>query len=175
MENSSKARKITPNYVDNYVDGVDRTVYMHQSGENIYTTARMLFPDHTAWRNRVRCKTVRHDSYRIRTVETAIVTRFTHPPRNKLIRAAAVREKHVIKKERLTVWRSLDQVLLILLRLSIFPEWRVLRSYPVAEPHLPAGVAAPAHPPLPEARVSSARVGRADSLCRRSTRLPQRR
>ena len=98
MENSSKARKITPNYVDNYVDGVDRTVYMHQSGENIYTTARMLFPDHTAWRNRVRCKTERHDSNRIRTVETATVTRFTHPPRNKLIRAVPVQSEHVIIK-----------------------------------------------------------------------------
>ena len=162
--------------MDNYVDGVDRTVYMHQSGENIYTTARMLFPDHTAWRNRVRCKTERHDSNRIRTVETATVTRFTHPPRNKLIRAVPVQSEHVIIiKERLTVWRSLDQVLIILLRLSIFPERRVLRSYPVAEPHIPAEVDAPAHPPLPEARVSSARVGRADSLCRRSTRLPQKR
>ena len=98
MENSSKARKITPNYVDNYVDGVDRTVYMHKSGENIYTTTRMLFHNHTAWRNRVRCKTMCHDSNIIRTAETVFVTIFTHPPRNKLICAAPVQSEHVIIK-----------------------------------------------------------------------------
>jgi len=39
VENSSKARKITIKIVDNYVDGVDRNVNIHDIRQNIYTSS----------------------------------------------------------------------------------------------------------------------------------------
>ncbi|MEZ4510155.1 MAG: hypothetical protein R2881_11275, partial [Eubacteriales bacterium] len=39
VENSSKARKITIKNVDNYVDGVDRNVNIHDMRQNIYTSS----------------------------------------------------------------------------------------------------------------------------------------
>lgn len=82
--------------MDNYVDGVDRTVNMHQSGRNIYTTMRMLFSNHPACVNRFRCKIARHDFVIARTPEHAFLTEIAHPPRNNSDCAALLPTSHVI-------------------------------------------------------------------------------
>jgi len=58
VENHQKTRNSTTILVDNYVDGVDRTVNMHQKAKNIYTSVFLWIVQAAACENRHNCKTI---------------------------------------------------------------------------------------------------------------------
>jgi hypothetical protein len=58
VENHQKTRNSTTLLVDNYVDGVDRTVNMHQKAKNIYTSVFLWIVQAAACENRHNCKTI---------------------------------------------------------------------------------------------------------------------
>ena len=62
VENHEKSRNSTTYSVDNYVDGVDRIVYIHQNAKNIYTTCFMRNKQAVASQKGRNCKTGRKNA-----------------------------------------------------------------------------------------------------------------
>ena len=58
VENQEKTRNSTTMSVDNYVDGVDRTVNIHQKAKNIYTSTFPRIVQPAACENLHNCKTI---------------------------------------------------------------------------------------------------------------------
>ena len=62
VENYEKTRNLTGKYVDNYVDGVDRSLNMHRNRKNIYTRALMRIFVARACKLRHDCKKERQNA-----------------------------------------------------------------------------------------------------------------
>ena len=96
VENHQKPRRSTTNAVDNYVDGVDRTVNMHQIAKNIYTSDFIRLVQPAAWQKGRNCKLRVQIRAFSRECPRRVVTAFTRPTRNKSVRSSRGKMAHVI-------------------------------------------------------------------------------
>ena len=98
MENHQKTRNSTTILVDNYVDGVDRPVNMHQKAKNIYTSTFSCFVQAAAWQIRHNCKTNCDNRLVLKAVRAPYVIANTQPNRNNRASEIGARRLHVIKQ-----------------------------------------------------------------------------
>ena len=98
VENHQKTRNSTTILVDNYVDGVDRPVNMHQKAKNIYTSTFSCFVQAAAWQIRHNCKTNCDNRLVLKAVRAPHVIANTQPNRNNRASEIGARRVHVIKQ-----------------------------------------------------------------------------
>ena len=83
VENHEKTRNLTGKYVDNYVDGVDRSLNMHKNRKNIYTSALIRFFAARACKLRHDCKKERKNATFARSAAWLLVAAIAQPNRNR--------------------------------------------------------------------------------------------